>query len=361
MSTSPVPLIPPTIPVDNIKTGVAPSASTWTKMALLANHCHGRGGTLIPAYRPGNTIASGSNGTYNYFVQGSHYAVAQYWVVRAHSVSSTVDATVTLSAPAGGGTPRTYRVGSDMKATEPMFCVDPTFLGVPADDLSLNIATADAGIIVDQIACYEIPRTVLGPTEGVDVDSLRGNSPIFEQEAVGARDSVSIHGAAEAMRFYRGVNAPLFLPNRMLWCWSVPTADALTTTSNVVQKATHQPVPFICKRTYRKERSPSADVRVYAYAKVDANMGHVSYRYGDNENVSTAPWFNMQVTGTSYAWYTDLPMTTAGAIEDLDRADGRYYDTGAAVLKWSEFEIGFRRWTSANIHVAAVCVWDEGG
>jgi hypothetical protein len=357
-----VPLIAPKVTLDPAQSGKPVSgSSTWQQLALLANYCNGRGGTLIPAYYPGNTITAGTDGTYRYMVFPVYAALTRMWVVRAHSVSSTAETTVTLTAPSGGAYTVSATLSSDINATSPLTLFETIGARASvAQEITLNIAAAGQDAIIDQIACYEVPRTALDPAAspaeyGVELESLRGGQPIIDQLRAGV-DYKSVTGVAEAMRYYRMQNGPKTHPNRMLFCWAVPDNDPWITTSASHVAITQLPVPYLTKRSRVKAKAPSSNVRFHYYAMVNANQGHFSHRFGDAENISGATYQNLGVVNTSFQWADDV-RSTSSALEDLDQPDGRFDDSGTP--KWSEMQFAAKVITATNVQISSICVFDE--
>ncbi len=362
--SAPVPMIAPHVNLTPIQTGKPPAGGgTWQQLAALANYCNGRGGTLVPAYYPGNTITAGTNGTYRYMVYPVRAALTRMWIVRAHSVS-TAPSTITLTAPAAGSYTTAASVGNNISTTGAIVLFETigTRASV-AQEISLNIAAADQNAVIDSIACFEVPRSALGlgvsPTEyGCDADTVRGGSAIYEPTPTGpgTYDYRSIHGVAESMRFNRVQNTPRMHPNRMLFCWAVPDNNPWTTSSGSHVAITQLPVPYLTKRSRVKAKAPSSTVRFHYYARVNAGAGQLGYRKGDTENISGASYQNIGVVTTTFGWADDFWSTTQ-AMEDLDQPDGRYDDSGTP--KWSEFQFAGKVLTAANLDIASICVYDE--
>jgi hypothetical protein len=385
-----VPMIAPRISTVPVQTSKPLSASmTWQQIGAIANYCAGHGGTLIPSYHPGNTITAGSSGSYSYYVFPTHAIITRMWIVRAHSADPNVDAEVTITA---GGYSTTQVVPSHKAQAYPLVLfqhLEARYYGeippdtpvvsipgnLPPDNIAIVINAELADIVVDRIACYEVPRDAMTlgqmfaesgytidlypPQYGVEVDSLKGGAPVYAQEQDNTNeetDWLSLHGAAEAMRFYRMQNSPKSYPTRMLWCWAVPEADALTTTSSTAIPINILPLPYLAKRGYVKERTPSSTIRIYFHAKVDADTGLVGWRKGDRENIGSVAYTYTNVTHTAFNWYNDF-WDTQDAMEDLDQPDGRFDDSGTP--KWSELQAAFRKLSSTQVWIKGICVYDE--
>ena len=151
-----------------IDSGATVSGGKWGVGADLINNLRMGGGQLVCATAINHTITSGSNHTMRFRVWPRATNTRAVWVVFMSSTAATAVASVTLTGDTDSAvfpvaqqvtTLATPFTSLSLAPMPIIFEEDHSALAATSPtEMTLDVAAADADVIVQSIACFEVPR-----------------------------------------------------------------------------------------------------------------------------------------------------------------------------------------------------------
>lgn len=323
----------------------------WGATAAALNWIRGRGGVLVPAYDPAMTLLPDDVGTaaltdFNFRVMHRYPAFARVWVVGIRRTSALVgdrDQGVTLSAPAGSGTPPAQAVsGNVLDTASTLIYVERLSAQVVGEqDVSLRIGIgSDPGETSEfdpfSIACFELPRNELllssATDAGVDADTIRALQAIYDGssgESVAGTGDTLIACEAQSMR-------------GGLMAWNVPDDYGPSTAATWADFFTGSPPCYAhCVSGVTKTVKPRVRAKCSGTATGEVR---ITTRLGATATIA--------VTGTTWAYFGSG--TVALDAEDVFASDGRRGAPASEAVRWEWRQSG----GAGNLYVSGLYLLD---
>lgn len=324
-----------------IVSGAPVSAAEWSLYAHLANYVVGKGACLVPAVMPERTISAAATDTYRFRVKTRAAGLQRIWVLTLRSTTS-VATTADVRAPAGSGTIVTRPVTASRRGMQHFIYTESVTSGFGTEqEISISVKANVGAVFVEQIACYEQDRAIIGATAdepgaitGVDVETVRVRQPILTSAGWGDTGGV----------------ANLSGDTRRVGIFHLVTNDGNPWTKSTTgyQALLQLGVPVLAHKDLINDTTGT--VKWSAYAKVTAGTGNVRIT-----TTGSAVSDVVAVTGTVFAW------TAARSIsihcDDMISTDGRQ-TSGTPVWDLLQAEIQGPGGTD-TLSVAAISVWAE--
>lgn len=286
---------------------------TFRGVSSLLNWLHGRGGMLIPWHAPNVEITDGSSVTLHYSFVPRVQALQRLWAFRFRGevpfvagttlsvtrVNIDIDGDGAVEYPTSHNE-HTVLVMQDVSARVAQSTTATVEIDVPAHSGTRTIELIG-------LACVEVPRyaLTLGAGEfGTDSDIIAPSQPIFDGvDGTGVYDvATSVVGALQNAR------------RNGMFCWSVPDADAITTTSTSAVDAFLLGIPVLGRQFFRSDTTRKLVVR--ARCRAAASDGEVSVECS-NSGGSAA---SAVTSSGSFAWTE--PFIVEADSEDLSEPGG---------------------------------------
>ena len=280
------------------------------------NYLLGRGTVLLPATHPeGSSIAAAATATYHVELWEKEQAKYRIWYLRPIVSPSTGGwAQGTFTDPSGGQlvfdileTDAEHRVistGIFHVETITTRANGPT----PVTVTLANDAASTGDIVLQSLACYELPRTelALDATDlGVDTDTMRADLPIFDAPYL------SIGGLSRTIASAQAYDA------RVLFAYIRKAGNGIEYKSGT-QAAIFDEGPVIQpSHQYRGETVRKVYALVYAYCDV-GTAGTIKFLAASGDSVT------INIVATTGTWVSGEFDVYA---EDLSTADGRRSST----------------------------------
>src|SRR5690349_7757949 len=132
-----VPFGRPTATSTEVLTGKPVLSTTHTAVAALTNWSNGGGMCVVPAYRPGNTIAAAANETYRFTVGPRYQSIQRVWFVGCLCTNKDLASTITLTV--GSDTVTAAAVGDREMTTTIMLIENRSAQSAATEVLAINI------------------------------------------------------------------------------------------------------------------------------------------------------------------------------------------------------------------------------
>lgn len=324
---------------------------TWRDLAHLHHWIRAHGQQLIPAHAV-RRVVQGDTGaaTVRYRMHPSGRAIARVWEIVLRSsaddggpvadAASLTQANVTF--PNGDTVSTIAPAWLAAEWPRPLVYVEELAAKSGAlAELALGVTVADSSthLVVESVACWELPRAVLTVGDatdlGIDVDSLRIGAPIFDDGAANARSVAAIASGLADSECRRVLHAHAF--------------DAVSTTSGSLTDLYALPVPLVPRKIRRTDTTAPVWVAVYAYASDGTTEGEIVITAASGDSVTFA------VTSDTPGWLetTDAASQLIVACEDLST------DDGAPSGGIDTMTVQVRRTAGAgSVVIESVCVWE---
>lgn len=308
---------------------------------------------LVPCFapcEPGRSIAAAGTKDFRFWVEPRYAAIDRIWIVTVRSTdASSRDTAVQLRAPAASGTTRTYSVAADRDRVQPLVYVERLAAqSATAAEINLRIAVSGSyAVMVESIACYEVPRSVLaqnGNEYGMDLGTLAPRTPVF---AAGSMTGRSYEGLA------RAVAASLSISRRtgmVMWATPDNTTDARTFTSGSYVSLLQRAVEALGRKLYRSNTTRALKARFLLRTDVSGTTGNLKITTVSGGATTTAIATGLHA---AFAWWPNNPIDFTVACEDLQQADGRQ---SAA---WDTIDVAVQTGGTGTIYLAAACIYES--
>jgi hypothetical protein len=313
--------------LDDLVVGAPGRAVSHLDTARLLHWVRGRGRTLVP-YHIVNRAAAGSALTLRYSTNPSGVAIERIWVVTIRGGTSgglpVSHYDVSLEAGSGGVVTYPCRFAPTLLYYRETGCTKTAAL----TEITIEIDPGAKSVIVEGIACYELPRVLLtpgAPDYGVHLDSF------YPRRAIYSHDTEGLDALAQSLAQTDGRRIGL-----ISWAGS-----ECSTTSTSFVDAFEEPIPV----TPRRDRTGTTQLvctwGVYAKASNGTTAGEFQLTAASGDVFSVF----LPLLSTSYAWiYGSIYLDS----EDLASADGDAGETvrlevkrtaGAGSVIWDHFDV----------------------
>jgi len=175
-----------------------------------------------------------------------------------------------------------------------------------------NDSNSTASVIVQNIACYEVPRVEADSTYGVDLPTVKANTPIYESGTAG--DDASIQGVAKVARAAKTVAR-----KNKIFDWSLEGGHTgVTSTGTWVTVHTGLLPTGMCRllETGVTVRACGWNCRAKVTGGDQTGEVRITMGTGDTDTIT--------VTSTGFAWQTE------GSI-DIETEDPTRWDTDGGI------------------------------
>jgi len=227
-------IVPGTLSTIGIDSGALVSGGRWRVGADLINSLRMGGGQLVCATSINHTVTSGSNHTMRFRVWPRATNTRAVWVVYMSSTSATSIATVTLTGDTDTGVfPVAQQVTTvsfpfttlSIAPVPVIFEEDHSAIsGTLPTEMTLDVAAADANVLIQSVACFEVPRLRAVVGGG---DLVAGNvAPGF---AITDDDEHALSGIATAAEDWSST----IIRKAFDWYSATPFENATTTFESV--------------------------------------------------------------------------------------------------------------------------------
>lgn len=316
--------------LDDIVVGAPVRASTLLDVGRLHHWVRGRGRTLVPYHFVNRDTGAGSPLTLGYRTQPSGPCIERLWVVVVRGGTSggspVAHYEVSLEAGAGGVVNYPCRFAPTLLLYRETGCTKTTALV----DLEIELTPLGGkAVIVEGVACYELPRALLtpgAPDYGVHLDSFYPRRPIYSHDTEGAD--------ALAQSIFQTDGRRIGLVS---WFGS-----ECSTTSGVFVDAFEAPIPVVPRRDLASTGVVKCSWDIKAKASDGTTAGEIKITAGSGYSET----LTLAAGTTSFTWLGPGSVDLDG--EDLTSVDGDAGDTvqiavkrtaGAGSIVWDRFDV----------------------
>lgn len=272
-----LPFIPSTTSTSQMRAAKPVRGSQWQKMGITANWLLGRGGSLVVAGAcgPSPGSASSDDSRFRFYVWprqrtgSTDHLHSRIWVVECwHENTEDVEMTVDLHDSS-----TQFDVVVPASDTNPGF----EFLEDPSSDdgeisIEFTIASSSTPVHIQQVCCYEVPRTVLYTTvgtRGVRETSMIRGAPILENSA-----TVLNKVGPEALAFQEAAAAS-YVRRNAVFNWASGTGIPFTNTSYPGSANVLPALQRVQARLLEENTTGTLNVAVRMHVDNAANIGRV--------------------------------------------------------------------------------------
>jgi len=305
-----VPSMRPSLVYGDILVGEPVRGSTMQALGKLAAWVRGRGRCLVPSHACRTTLSgAGATAVHHYKARPSGVALSRVWVGSVHSsvAAGRYDGLFTFTAGTDGPS-RTWVVGTRYAGSVPFLFVETAgvTLSTAITDLTFKTqldAGGSADVVLETLACYELPRAALARTAtdlGVALDALGARRPVLDLTYEGPKALANTIATFDAKR--GGLTA--------MW-----VDGSLTTTSAAYVNVFDTDIPIVPSKNLPTDTTRTCTWDVYASVSAAGTTG--DFRVVDSlAGVSGT----LVVNSTTPAWLGTS--TKSFKCEDLSTANG---------------------------------------
>lgn len=272
----------------------------WTSLGRLYHWVRGRGRQLVPHHVVNRQTAAGTL-TVQYQTKPSGPSIRRLWAGVTRGAVSAPSAFYDFAIEAGSSPPVNTR---GFFEPTPFLYLEESGKGSALETLSFTLTPAGGKVLVlESLACYELPRPVLGvgsPDFGVHLDSLFPRRSIYGGYTDQSLSAVASGIASE--------------PGRRIGLASWAGSDCSTTSTSLVD-AFDVPIPVVP----RKDRGSTLECELWVHARASngTTSGEFVFSAGASGDTATIA---LPLLTTSDTWlgpaFIDL------GSEDLTSDDG---------------------------------------
>jgi hypothetical protein len=348
-----VPIYPPMPDIAGIRIGQAVTDEQWNRAALMLQYTRAFGGQVIPEYFPNVLINSPDKHEFTWTIYKRVEVIERQWVLRVRTTTAP-SATLTVQAPASG-TAEDFEIVPTFAGTVPILYRETLSAASARGSTTLTLGlTCSEEYVVESIACYELPRPVIG--EGVLDPQIDLPNTVQGAPIAGTNSNTSLGGVGFYLESFMGIRGGLFE-------WAVPyqvagvatNAFALATTAAIgsPDNVFHLGVPVLGRPvgfTVSSGVVPTTravTVQVLGRSSDGATAGALKVTAASGGTVTVG-----MTTPSTWGWYAQSAMMVH--TEDVDSADGRR----AGI--WDDLTFSFYR--SAGVgtyYVAAISIYES--